>query len=153
MATRRKTLRTPRLFASGDVTFPSTAFPPTTRRIAGSWLAGDLEAVMPISDCPQPLALSSGLSFGVGSACRSARQLFELSERGGVKLKSRFTNDRANDGRRFINPVVHQRDGNWSRARRDQPIDRFDEFFGVGHVNSLRCGFKTALASCAALRG
>ena len=35
-------------------------------------------------------------------------------------------NDRADDGRRFINPVVHQRDGNWSRARRDQPIDRLD---------------------------
>jgi chromate transporter len=33
----------------------------------------------------------SCLSFGVGSECRSARQLFELSERGGVKLKSRFT--------------------------------------------------------------
>jgi hypothetical protein len=33
----------------------------------------------------------------------------------------------------FINPVVHQRDGNW-RARRDQPIDRFDEFLGAGHV-------------------
>ena len=47
-------------------------------------------------------------------------------------------NDRANDGRRFINSVVHQRDGNWNRARRDQPIDRFDEFFGAGHVNSLR---------------
>jgi hypothetical protein len=62
-------------------------------------------------------------------------------------------NDWANDGRRFINPVVHQRDGNWSRARRDQPIDRFDEFFGAGHVNCLRCGFKTALASCVALRG
>jgi hypothetical protein len=34
-----------------------------------------------------------------------------------------------------------------------QPIDRFDEFFSAGHVNYLRCGFKTALASCAALRG
>jgi hypothetical protein len=71
------------------------------------------------------------VSFGVGSECRSARQLFELSERGGVKLKSQFTNDRANDGRRFINPVVHQREGNWSRARRDQPIDRFDEFYAL----------------------
>jgi hypothetical protein len=47
-------------------------------------------------------------------------------------------NDRANDGRRFINPVVHQRDGNWSRARRDQPIDRFDEFLVL--AMSIVCG-------------
>ena len=105
-------------------------------------VGGGLEADMPMSDCPQPLALNSGLSFGVGSECRSARQLFELSGRGGIKLKSRFTNDRANDGRRFINSVVHQRDGNWSRARRDQPIDRVDEFFGVGHVNVCGAGSK-----------
>ena len=32
-----KTLRTPRLFGSRDITFPSTTFPPTIRRIAGSW--------------------------------------------------------------------------------------------------------------------
>jgi hypothetical protein len=54
------------------------------------------------SERPQPrqnpVLVSSGkpriadyVSFGVGSECRSARQLFELSERGGVKLKSRFT--------------------------------------------------------------
>jgi len=49
-------------------------------------VGGGLEADMPISDCPQPLAPNSGLSFGVGSERRSARQLVELSKKGGVKL-------------------------------------------------------------------
>jgi hypothetical protein len=37
------------------------------------------------------MATRWSVSFGVGSECRSARQPSELSERGGVKLKSRFT--------------------------------------------------------------
>ena len=105
---------------------------------------------MPISDCPQSLAPNSGLSFGVGSECRSARQLFELSERGGIKLKSQFTNDRVNDGRRFINPVVHQRDGNWSRARRDQPIDRFDEFYALDRSRLTLVALQSRLRDIAA---
>jgi hypothetical protein len=44
------------------------------------------------------------LSFGVGSECRSARQLFELSERGGVKLKSRFTAESRSSGCEGVSP-------------------------------------------------
>jgi hypothetical protein len=65
----------------------------------------------------------------------------------GNVVSGAMLHDGTNDGRRFINPVVHQRDGNWSRARRDHPIDRFDEFRSAGHVQFFApVGFEGGIA-------
>jgi hypothetical protein len=75
---------------------PSTTFPPTIRRIAASWLAGGLEADMPISDCPQPLAPNSAPRDLNSAEMRSAtRRVASSHSDAGTSANARKSTSRA----------------------------------------------------------